>query len=1645
VLILASWLGHAQSLLVPGGVNYVQGGDIDVSGSQITVEALVTTNGGGVNIVSKHTDPSNVNYLMRPGSAEITTTNGYVNAVSGFVLTPGVCYHLAFTYDGNSLDYYVNGCLASSTPHTGNLVTNNLITAIGDQSNCQCESWNGYIDEVRIWNVARTQAQIQANMFDIPNPTIQPGLLAYYKFDGNYLNLQGNAAFNGNPIGAPQLVTNNACQNVDLSFQNSVTVTDVNCNGGADGSVTITSTGGHPNYQYSADGINYFPINSIGNLPVGNGVVWASSGAGGCIEQIPITIGEPAPITTSVSGTGPSCLGNDGQADLTVNGGTPPYSYVWSSGSAQQDPTNLAVGNSTVTITDANGCTATESVTLSAPPSVSATATGTDPTCYGANDGTADVTVNSGTAPFTFQWSTGSTAEDPTNLVAGGNIYTVTDANSCTYTDSVVLAQPNSLLSSATAAYVSSGGACDASAVANPTGGTPPYTYLWSNGATTQSVNGLCQGLINVTVTDANGCVTTQPLNVNLPQCLTDVDFYTWVQAGQPANGNWVVQAGGTQVLQTVNGNPTFFITPADYINVRMNGRFRTTDNDDDWMGIVFGFKQPLGASDTYDTWLFDWKQETQASGGFTGQEGFALTHVTGTIPTNQYAATFWGHTTTPQFNVVATNYGNNGWNQNTWYDVEVVYTVNRAIILVDGDTIFDVVDCFEPGRFGFYNYSQRQVTYADFTYELFADFVVETPEICAGDTAQFTFLEQCGNFNNLSQFDELHWDYGDGTSEVVSSINMTNVNPEHIYQSGGNYTVRLIALDTLGCRDTVFKSILVHQNPTAEFTFTDQCFQDLTQFTDASQQGDFPIVGHAWLINGSQVIQQNTSYQFPAPATYVVGLGVQDAFGCIDTVIHSVPIHVLPTADFSPIDDCFEPNYPFQDASIISSGSVVGWQWDFSDGGTSTSQNPTHTFAAYGQYDVELIAVSDQGCGDTLNQTVTLHEIPTPGFEIPNICQLEPMQLMDTSSVTDGTIVSWHYDMGDGSSSNAQHPVHLYQNSGNIVITQTVTTSFGCEATVQQNAVVRPKPQADFAALDVCLDDDMFFNDQSSVVSGTVDEWSWNFDDGSIDSIADPTHMYTNAGTYDVQLIVESDFGCLDTVVQQVEVFQLPVADFSFSNVCLADAAVFTDQSTSGSGSVSSWNWDLGDGNTSVAQGPIVHDYAVPSTYTVQLIVETGVGCLDTAVQDIVVYPMPEADFVADSVCFGLPTNFTDLSSILTGSITNYFWDFGFTASSSIPEPSNVFPQTGYHDVTLVLTSDFGCKDTITKPIRVYVLPEPEFVHNDTCFEDNVSFVNLSSISEGTIAAYLWDFGDAQTSTLPSPVHHYGAAGFYTTDLIAVSNYGCTDSVSHQVEIYPLPTVAFTPVPNEGCQLLTVTFNNDSDIPSGYFISTYNWLFGQGDISTSEDPQTVYPDSGLYTVTLIVTTANGCDDTLTIADAVDVWPRPIAGFETDKDEYLMYFPTVQCLDQSVGATEWFWDFADGSQSQDQNPEHEYQQDGVYQIIQTVYNDYGCEDITSRRVIVKPAITFYIPNSFTPNDDGVNETFIGYGEGITEYEMWVFDRWGENIFYSASKEEGWDGTYKGQPVESGVYVYKFFILDVSGNDHIYTGGVHLLR
>ena len=201
------------------------------------------------------------------------------------------------------------------------------------------------------------------------------------------------------------------------------------------------------------------------------------------------------------------------------------------------------------------------------------------------------------------------------------------------------------------------------------------------------------------------------------------MDLTTWEQRGPSSNGNWNVAPDGSSVLQTINGDPTFFVSPDNLINKTLRGKITVeTSGDDDFIGFVLGFNGPAATGNDMNFVLFDWKQSDQ-NFGYTAKEGFALSRVNGTI--TDYLPGFWGHTNSAEFNVLGTNFSpTNGWEDNTTYDFEILYQTGRVKVDIaggafgTGTTVLDVNGSFPDGRFGFYNYSQSQVRYTGLTQQ---------------------------------------------------------------------------------------------------------------------------------------------------------------------------------------------------------------------------------------------------------------------------------------------------------------------------------------------------------------------------------------------------------------------------------------------------------------------------------------------------------------------------------------------------------------------------------------------------------------------------------------------------------------------------------------------------------------------------------------------------------------------------------------------------------------------------------------------------------------------------------------------------------------------------------------------------------------
>ncbi|NNC94369.1 MAG: hypothetical protein HKN92_02325, partial [Chitinophagales bacterium] len=305
------------------------------------------------------------------------------------------------------------------------------------------------------------------------------------------------------------------------------TCVPVSCYGANDGSASSIVTGGTPPYVltwYST--IMHVDTIPPDTFPMANNLkpqmfFGFVVDANGCTDTLECEITEPDSLTISITSTDVSCYGScDGSATANISGGTHPYSYAWSNGGNSQSISGLCSGVYSITVTDANGCTSTAIVNIQEPSPIVLSANQTNVSCFGFCDGTASISASGGTFPYSYLWSNGSTTTSLNGLCAGSYSVTVTDDNGCIAIETVTIIEPDQLQTITSQTNVSCNGSCDGSATINTFGGIPPYSYLWSIGATTSSITGLCQGVYSVTVTDGNGCTSSESIFITEPDSI---------------------------------------------------------------------------------------------------------------------------------------------------------------------------------------------------------------------------------------------------------------------------------------------------------------------------------------------------------------------------------------------------------------------------------------------------------------------------------------------------------------------------------------------------------------------------------------------------------------------------------------------------------------------------------------------------------------------------------------------------------------------------------------------------------------------------------------------------------------------------------------------------------------------------------------------------------------------------------------------------------------------------------------------------------------------------------------------------------------------------------------------------------------------
>jgi len=848
------------------------------------------------------------------------------------------------------------------------------------------------------------------------------------------------------------------------------------------------------------------------------------------------------------------------------------------------------------------------------------------------------------------------------------------------------------------------------------------------------------------------------------------------------------------------------------------------------------------------------------------------------------------------------------------------------------------------------------------------AEFSANKTTINQGDAVSFS--DQSAN--NPTSWE---WDFGDGNTSTVQ-------NPNHTYATAGVYTVQLIVANSVAA-DTITKTNYITVNslvPVAEFSANKTTINqgDAVFFSDQSVNNPTSWEWDFGDVNTSTV--QNPTHTYSSAGVYTVQLIATNTVGA-DTITKTDYITVnslVPVAEFSANKTTINQG----DAVIFSDQSTnnpTSWLWDFGDGSTSTVQNPTHIYTTAGVYSVKLIATSNVGA-DTITKTdyITVNSlVPVAEFSA-NKTTINQGDAVVFSDQTTNNPTSWEWDFGDGNTSTVQNPTHSYSTAGVYSVKLIATSNVGADTITKTDYITVNSlvPVAEFSANKTTINqgDAVSFSDQSANNPTSLE---WDFGDGNTSTVQNPTHTYSSAGVYTVQLIATNSVG-VDTITKTdfITVNSLmPVAEFSANKTTInqGDAVVFSDQSVN---NPTSWEWDFGDGNTSTVQNP-THNYLTTGTFTVKLIVNNSFGS-DTTIKEALIKvnsAVPSAAFSANTAIIdqGNEIIFSDQSANFP---TSWLWNFGDGSTSTIQNPTHIYTSAGLFTVKLIVVNSFGT-DTITKTDFITVnslVPVAEFSADKTTINQGDAVI-FSDQSANNPTSWNWDFGDGNTSNVQHPTHTYPTAGVYTIKLIVGNDFGAdTITKTDFIAVYSsnVPIASFSANKTNEIQGNEIIFSDQStNSPTSWL-----WDFGDGNTSTVQNPTHTYLSAGTYSVKLTVSNSFGSDSIINENFIIISSPTPPVVAFSSNTTTIDQGHEIIFSDQSTNSpTSWLWDFGDGNTSTVQNPTHTYLTAGTFTVTLTVTNVFGSDTMIKNDLITV--------NSAVPVAAfSVNTTIIDQGNQI---------------------------------------------------------------
>ena len=913
-------------------------------------------------------------------------------------------------------------------------------------------------------------------------------------------------------------------------------------------------------------------------------------------------------------------------------------------------------------------------------------------------------------------------------------------------------------------------------------------------------------------------------------------------------------------------------------------------------------------------------------------------------------------------------------------------------------------------------------------------------------------------------------WNFGD----VASGVNNTSalINPTHYFSTVGPYTVTLTATSVDGCLTTTSQQVSnIYPHPTSAFTLApENCLNTVTNFTSNANGNGSTITEYHWDFgDGNFSTAINPTHTYATAGIKIIKHWIVTDKGCYsDTTQHTVTINPLPAANFTyTIPGCQTRVITFTDASIPNAGNLNNWQWNFGDATTGTGTPITHTYNNAGTYNVTLTVATDKGCisNPIANIPVVINARPLAGYIIPEVCLSDTYaQFLDTSKVAlPGNISQWNWNFGDPfatvpnpNTSLLQNPQHSYTAVGSYPVQLIATSNLGCKDTIVQTLVINGSfPVANFTVNNpttLCANDSVAIVNTSTVFPGTITKVEIYWDNVNFPGVLQLDdypfsgkvyrHRYPNfqtplTKTFTIRYRAYSGGVCVNDKILIITVNAAPKVQFNAMPAACLDAVPFQITQASEIGGVPGTFVYSGPGVS--ATGIFTPALAGVGTHTIKYtFTSAAAGCIDTISKTITVLDTAAAKFSFTSpTCLGNTTTFKEESTAPPGvTLSNTVWDFGDGSPLANHAPGSTFTHTfsafGTYNVKMYNTSAYGCKST-AKTLQVKISPVPQtlfaFVQSGVCLPDaSISFVNNSTIADGTENAftYLWNFGDPasgalNTSLAKTPLPHlYTGTGPYTVKLTVTSDNNCVATNTKLVDfIHPQPKAAFDFNKPGVCIGDNVIFRDLTNGLDGT-VNQWFWNFGDGITASTKQAPHLYTTANTYAVSLYIINSNGCNSD-TVTQQYTVHPYPVA--DAGPDRVVLEGGSITILSVATGNDlQYLWTpntYLNNTTIA--TPTASNMLDDITYTL-TVTARGGCA--SSDKMFVKVLKAPKIPNTFTPNGDGINEVWtIEYLDTYPNNRVQVFTRTGQLVFESKGYKTPWNGKFNGKPLPFDTYYY----------------------